>query len=131
MKLTDQYKTYNFSSTKCFVISFEVDNDIKKIEVKLPPVARKLKGVFVSARCNVAAKLIGTINLNFNDGALKPYNLPVINSNTPLKNTLPIRFDEELKPHSYVTGYYRDFGSGAMTSGSSLFISIYFHYTTK
>lgn len=125
MKLLDQYKPYNFSSTKCFVISFQVDNTIKKIEAKLPPIAKKLKGVFISARCNSTAKLIGTINLNFNDGALKPYNLPVINSSGELKNTQPIPFDEDLKPHSNVTGYYRDFG----LVSSVLFISVYIHYT--
>lgn len=128
MLITDQYKTYNFSSTKCVVINFQAES-IKKIDAKMPPIAKKLKGIFISARCNAIAKLIGTINLNFNDGALKPYNLPVINSITQLKNTVPISFDEELKPHSNVTGYYRDFGTGAIGIGSELFISIYIHYT--
>lgn len=129
MLLIDQYKPYNFSSSRCFVITFEAE-PIKKIETKLPPVAKRLKGVFVSARCNSLASLIGTINLNFNDGALKPYNVPVINSLVDLKNTVPIAFEEDLKPHSTVTGYYRDFGTGALSSNSQLFISIYVHYTT-
>jgi hypothetical protein len=129
MLVTDQYKSYNFSSTKCLVIPFLVDYTIKKIEAKIPPVARKLRGIFISAKSNSSAKLIGTINLNFNDGALKPYNLPVINSNGLLKNTVPIAFDEAIKPHSNVTGYYRDFGTGAFGMGSVLFISIYIHYT--
>ncbi len=127
--IIDQYKPYNFSSTKCFVITFQVDSPIKKIEAKLPPTAKKLRGVFISARCNTAAKLIGSINLNFNDGALKPYNLPVINSGSALKNTQPIAFDEAIKQHSYLTGYYRDFGVGAISGGSVLFITIYIHYT--
>ena len=130
MLLTEQYKPYNFSSTKCFVITFKAET-IKKIEAKLPPTARRLRGIFISARCNSTEKLIGTINLNFNDGALKPYNLPVINSMDELKNTVPISFDEEVKPHSYVTGYYRDFGVGAIDPpNSELYISIYVHYTT-
>lgn len=129
MLLTDQYKSYNFSSTKCFVITIQAE-PIKLIEAKLPPVAKKLKGIFITARCNSLEKLIGTINLNFNDGALKPYNLPVINSLTELKNTVPIAFDEDLKAHSNVTGYYRDFGTGALSPTSSLYISIYVHYTT-
>lgn len=129
MLLTDQYKSYNFSSTKCFVITIQAE-PIKLIEAKLPPIAKKLKGIFITARCNSLEKLIGTINLNFNDGALKPYNLPVINSLTELKNTVPISFDEDLKAHSNVTGYYRDFGTGALSSNSPLFISIYVHYTT-
>jgi hypothetical protein len=112
------------------VIPFEVDYTIKKIEAKLPPIAKTLKGIFISARCNANVKLLGSINLNFNDGALKPYNLPVINSNTILKSTVPISFDEDLKPHSYLTGYYRDFGTGALALGSKLFISLYIHYTT-
>ncbi len=128
MLMIEQYTPYNFSSTKCFVISFEAEA-IKKIEAKLPPIAKRLKGVFISARCNSIFKLIGTINLNFNDGVLKPYNLPVINSLQQLKNTQPIVFDEELKPHSNVTGYYRDFGTGAIGEGSRLYISVYIHYT--
>jgi hypothetical protein len=129
MSVTDQYRSYNFSSSKCFIIPFEAEG-IKKIEAKLPPIAKRLTGIFISARCNSLEKFIGTINLNFNDGALKPYNLPVMNSLTALKNTVPIFFDEELKAHSNVTGYYRDFGTGALSSSSQLFISIYIHYTT-
>lgn len=126
MKITDQYKPYNFSSSHCFVAPIEIDSTIKKIEEKLPPTAKRLKGVFVSCCSNSQNELLGVINLNFNDGALKPYNIPVINSsNTFLKNTSPIFFDEELKQHSNMTGYYRDFGFGGL--GSS--IKIYIHYS--
>lgn len=129
MLLTSHYTPYNFSSTRCFIIPFLVDYSIKKIEAKIPPVAKKLKGIFISARCNSLSKFIGTINLNFNDGALKPYNLPVMNSSGLLKNTSPIIFDEDLKAHSNVTGYYRDFGTGAFGGSSVLFISVYIHYS--
>lgn len=126
MFVTDRYKPYNFSSSHCFVTSLEIDNTIKKIEEKLPPTAKKLKGVFVSCRAESLNRLLGVINLNFNDGALKPCNIPVVNLNyVSLTNTRPIFFDEDLKPHSLMSGYYRDFGQGGLNAK----IKIYIHYT--
>lgn len=131
MELLDHYRPYNFSSTRCFITNLVVDDPIKKIEERIPSEAKRLKGVFLSCRTVSESKLIGVVNLNFNDGALKCYNLPLINTNlVDLQNTSPVPFDEEIKPYSHMTGHYRDFGYGALGPGLEIFIKIYLHYTT-
>ena len=129
MQIIDLYKPYNFSITKCFVIPLTLytRGGISKIEEKLPPIMKHLKGLYITARNGSQVKEFGYVSLNFNEGAIKTFSTPVFNSAFELYHTSPMPADEELKSNTSVQGYYMDLGVAVLYP---INIKIYLHYTT-
>ena len=134
MKTIEQiYEPYNFSSTRCFVIKLDVGtNGFLKIEYKIPSYVRKLKGIFVTVRGASQYKSLqseaGFISLNFNGQALKCFQSAVPQSLYLYDCSKPIPFDEDIKPNSFMQGYYQN---NALNPPSKigLTVSIYLHFS--
>lgn len=127
MDVFDQYRPYNFSATKCFIITIPINALVTRIDAKLPNMIKQIRGVYVSVRSKSATRVAGLVSLTFNEGALFPISIPAINSSYDLLNTQPVKLEENIKPNSSVIGYYRDFGS--IISGHAAQIKVYLHYT--
>lgn len=103
------YIPYNFSETKCHVIKLNIPiNGIGNIEEKLPAHIGCIKGIFVS--CNILPPgkgwFLGGIFLTLNEGILKNFQLPLINTARQKDCSLPLELNEDVPGNSVLYGYY-------------------------
>lgn len=121
------YEPYNFSATQCYVIKLAIKHPgSTKIEYKLPAYIKQLKGIYISLACTQQqVKIGGYISLNFNGNALKCFNNLVFVSKVLDDWSKPLPLNEQLKPNSFMQGYY--FGFESLTD-VQYSISIYLHY---
>jgi hypothetical protein len=127
MNALEAYNPYNFSTTRCYVIVFDLDgDDYIKIEHKLPNYIKKLRGVFISTTYRSAQiKHVGIISLNFNGQAFKSFQLPVPETAHQYATAQPLELNETILPNSFLQGYFYGIASAA---GRPYRISIYLHY---
>jgi hypothetical protein len=126
MNIKDQYMPYNFSKTRCFVITLLITpSGIEKVEQKLPKQIKVLKGIYVSTTANADEMLVGRINLWFNEGITKTISLPVMNTKGLTDRSHPLPLNEEMKPNSTMQGIY--FGRDTIRSFPYT-VKIYLHY---
>lgn len=105
--IKDSYVPYNFSNTKCFVVTLAVTpTGICKLESKLPLQAKVLKGVYATTNAIAEELLIGTVNLWFNEGIFKSVSIPVMNTRILKHNSHPMPLKEEMEPNSTMQGIY-------------------------
>lgn len=125
MKIKDRYKPYNFSKSKCHVISFDVNSElVLKIEEKLPLQIEKLTGIYITCNALSRDNVIGYITITFNEGILKTVQLPILNSNNITHHSHPIPLNETIKSNSMMQGYlyFRKQNKRRFT------VKIYLHY---
>jgi len=123
--IRDNYKPYNFSSTKCHVIEVIVsETGVTKIEARLPEYLKKVKGIYITSQFTGEHRLVGYISLSFNEGSLKSFQMPVINSKAIKHNSQPIALNEEIKSGSSIQGFFLDINNYAF----SYTLKIYLHY---
>lgn len=122
---------YNFSATRCYVISQPVNiNGYLKLEHKMPGFIKNINGIFISISCPTSqTKIAGFITLNFNGQALKSFQSSVIRTGLLKDCSHPTRFDETLIPNSLMQGFYYDVTNSIMIFPYEL--SIYIHYTPQ
>lgn len=121
-----KYKPYNFSSTKCYVITLTINRSgVTKIEEKLPPDIKQVKGIFITARIKTKAEKIGQITLSFNEGIINPYQYAVLNTDYLGDTSHPLPLDETIKSNSLMQGYYK---CDAIEFELPFTIKIYLHY---
>lgn len=124
--IKERYKPYNFSATKCFVITIKVTpTGIAKVESKLPKQMKTLKGIYVTTTANADEMLVGTLNLWFNEGIFKTISLHVMNTRGLTDRSHPLPLNEEMKPNSTMQGVY--FNRGTI-HGFPYLVKIYLHY---
>lgn len=124
--IKERYKPYNFSKTRCLVITLLVpSNSNYKVERKLPKQIKTLVGIYVSTTANADEMLVGTINLWFNEGIFKSISIPVMNTRGLTDRSHPIPLNEEMKPNSTMQGVY--FNRGTI-HGFPYTVKIYLHY---
>jgi hypothetical protein len=124
------YEPYNFSKFPCHILSMPISvQGYNKLEFKLPEYLQKLKGVFASVDCKSSAgKLAGFLVMNFNDQALKNFQLPITRTNFYGMADLshPIDFNEIILPNSYLQGFYYD--NVGIIPEYPYTLKIYLHY---
>jgi hypothetical protein len=124
------YEPYNFSKFPCYIIEVPIIvSGYKKLEYKIPEYLQKLKGVFVSVDCkNSVSKVVGFLIMNFNDQALKNFQLPITRTNfySMADFSHPIYFNETIQPNSFLQGFYYDNVGIPLEYPYSL--KIYLHY---
>lgn len=124
------YEPYNFSKFPCHIINIPISvTGYNKLEIKIPEYLQKLKGVFVSVDCkNGVSKLAGFLVMNFNDQALKNFQLPITRTNfyALADFSHPIEFNEVILPNSYIQGFYYD--NVNIPSEYPYNLKIYLHY---
>lgn len=126
VNIKDRYVPYNFSKTKCFIVTITVTpTGISKVESKLPKQMKTLNGIYVTTTANADEMLVGTINLWFNEGINKSISLPVMNTRGLIDRSHPLPLDEEMKPNSTMQGMY--FNRGTI-HGFPYIVKIYLHY---
>ncbi|HWY11794.1 MAG TPA: hypothetical protein VN026_10740 [Bacteroidia bacterium] len=126
MDIKEKYKPYNFSATKCFVIELGViANGTYKIEKKLPVEIKTLKGIYVTCSAVTTQKIVGIVNLFFNEGSLKNFGMGVMNSKLINDHSNPIPINEEIKPNSTMQGVYYH---RPIVDSYPFTIKIYLHY---
>lgn len=106
MNIKEAYQPYNFSKSKCHVIKFDVNNEpILKIEEKLPLHVQQLTGVYITCNAETRERVIGYITVMFNEGILKTFQLPILNSSQIKHHSHPIPLNETIKSNSIMQGY--------------------------
>lgn len=124
--IKERYKPFNFSLTKCFIVTIVVTpTGIAKVESKLPKQMKVLKGIYTTTTANADEMFVGTINLWFNEGITKTISLPVMNTRGLLDRSHPLPLNEEMKPNSTMQGIY--FNRGTI-HGFPYVVKIYLHY---
>jgi hypothetical protein len=127
MKISDKYKPYNYSKAKCFVVTLNITADGNyKVESKLPKQMKVIKGLYVTSSADAGQeKIVGLLNLMFNEGILKNFQLPVTNTKLVRHHSHPIPLNEEVKPNSTLMGVYYH---RPVISSYPFTIKIYLHY---
>jgi len=136
MDIKEKYRPYNFSSTKCYIITlkFKVPGlglpGIFGIEEKLPLDIGILKGVYITVNSNSLFKIVGGVSLNFNESELKSWAIPLYNTKLLKETSHPVPLNEEIKSNSIMQGFYviRNSGGDAGIKGN---IKIYLHYEPR
>lgn len=128
-KLSEIYKPYNFSSTKCFIITLNiVTTGYYKIEQRLPEEMKTLKGVFVSPSGSTRFKQLGFVTFGINEGRIKCFQQAVIDITKISDCSVPFPLNEPVKNNSLMQGYYYDNGRSNIYPYS---LKIYLHYTLE
>jgi hypothetical protein len=126
MKIADKYKPYNYSENKSFIITLTVAADgIYKIESKLPRESVTLTGIYISCSPASVQRVIGLVNLFFNEGILKNFSMPVMNNSRYPYPANPIPLNEYVRPNSTMQGVYYH---NADADTYPFTIKIYLHY---
>lgn len=126
MNIKDRYIPYNFSATKCFIVTVVITpTGIAKVESKLPKQMKVIKGIYTTTTANADEMFVGTLNLWFNEGIGKSISIPVMNSRGLTDRSHPMPLNEEMKPNSSIQGIY--FNRGTI-HGYPYIVKIYLHY---
>lgn len=130
MKISDKYKPYNYSLTKCFVVTLNITaNGNYKVEKKLPKQMKVIKGLYVTTSANAdKERVVGMLHLMFNEGILKNFQMPVMNPRLILHHSQPIPLNEEVKPNSTLMGVYYH---RPLIHTYPFTVKIYLHYEEK
>lgn len=121
-----KYRPYNYSSTKCHVVTLKFNNVGRfGIDEKLPAYIGVLKGIYVTVNCDIPDGLIGGIFLSFNEGAAKTFQLYLPNTKMLRDMGLPYPVEEIIKSNSIMQGYYHISENFRFPSGT---VKIYLHY---
>jgi len=125
MKIKDRYKPYNFSESKCHVVTINVkEGGVLKIESKLPLHLEKLTGIYITCNAVSEKRVLGYITITLNEGVLKTAQLPILNSRFIKHHSHPIPINELIKRNSIMQGYLYFI----MTSSEPFTVKIYLHY---
>jgi hypothetical protein len=128
MNLLEKYKPFDFSSTRCFVVKFDLSkNGTFGIDVRLPYDAAVLKGILITAKYQGATHMPGFVSLMFNEGAFKTATLPILNTYRIGQCLDPLPVCEVLKPNSVMQGLYTLPGSKSFPG----YMKIYLHYEVR
>ena len=125
--IDETYKPFDFTKNKTYVIQYAIQNaGYMRIEHKLPSFIQHITGVlFTVSEVNSKHEYVGIISLNFNGQSSKSLQLPVPKTDLLSDSSQAIPFEEEIKPNSFLQGYFFD------NSKSKKFpytLSIYIHY---
>jgi len=127
MNLMDAYKPYDFSKSKCHVVSIDTFGEqALKVEEKLPLHIRRLKGIHITCNSELEDRVIGYVTLQFNEGILKTAQLPILNSQMIKDHSNPIPINEEIKCNGLMLGYMYFLRKNKLTHS----VKIYLHYET-
>jgi len=130
MNIKERYRPYNFSSTRCHVIVLDFSNaGFFGIEEKLPLDIEILKGIYITAKCNIPFQTIGGISLNFNEGAIKAFQMVIPNTKALRDTSHPVPVNEEIFSNSIMQGFYVIPGNGSFIPAG--YIKIYLHYKPR
>jgi hypothetical protein len=129
MKIRDRYKPYDYSKTKCFVVTLNITaNGAYKVDKKLPKQMKVIKGLYVTTSVADKEAVIGMLHLMLNEGILKNFQMPVMNTRLMQHHSHPIPLSEEVKPNSTLMGVYYH---RQVVTAYPFTIKIYLHYEEK
>src|SRR5579872_4979144 len=130
MDIKERYKPYNFSSTKCHVITLTVQTGgIGNIEEKLPLHIACIKGIYVSVNISPVQLAKGLIFLTLNEGINKNCQLPIINTKRFGDCSHPLPLNEAIGTNAVLYGYYLTISAGSKPVSGT--ITIYLHYEER
>lgn len=124
--IKDRFAPYNFSATKCFIVTVLVTpSRVAKIESKLPKQALNIKGIYATTNAFAEETLIGKMNLWFNEGIFKSVSIPVLNTRLIRHHSQPILLNEGMKPNGTMQGIYYNLSTPLIFP---YLVKIYIHY---
>lgn len=125
--LKGKYKPFNYSSSRSHVVEIIIaQSGATKIEVKLPNYMKRIIAIYYTMALPTEDKVLGLINLSFNDGSDKILKHTVFNTLRLKHNTMPIPINITLLENTTMQGYFL---TGQMIKGSAYSLKIYLHYT--
>ena len=125
MNIENTYKPFNYSSSSVYVIPFIIPSfGVFKLEDKLPLQIKILTGIYITSSVQDKRQVIGFITLNFNEGILKPIQLPLWNTSTIRHHSRPIPLNETIKTNSMMQGYC----ISQIATKTAFSLKIYLHY---
>jgi len=128
--IEDTYKPYDFTKNKTYVIKYAIQNaGYMRIEHKLPSYVQYITGVLITAsEVNSRSEYVGNLSLNFNGQSSKSLQLPVPKTDLLSDCSQAIPFEEEIKPNSFLQGYFFD---NSKSKKMPYTLTIYLHYKTE